>query len=537
MISIFDSDPKLSRQIYASNKFDIHYSSKFIIGGIFSFPFTDLLSFLPFFQEGNLIGLKYKHSGFVVFYWDRKKQKLTVVKDPVGYIPLCYKLENNSIYLSPDINEITSFCDQPCPIDPLWVHDYTIGLLSKINNLEYTFYKDIKRLPPGFLLKYSKGQLKISEFMSYELKPALSYKKEEHYIEGLRFWLEKSVLKWVDDFDKFGLELSGGLDSATVAGIVQKTIKNTSKKLYTYSHAKDRDTRFPDIQDEREKIKETIKLIGLSSENHSYITRHGKGVKELFQHTFELGNGLPVQTFAVLSRDIYQLAQKNEVKLLFSGWGGDQCASHRRLRKKGITKFPIVQKTFSKYNHIKYRKRVLESKAYNVLKDIVEATFQEVRNINTIDRLETFYLSKSKILSPKEKLLESVKHNMVVGRLEASYHASSFFGVSYAYPMLEPSLVEYVLSLPENILFHENKPRFLFKKAIECWLPTTVTTRPKASGAMYGWRKDNMINDYLQQNEYNSNFKNREQQLYILVKNAIWERSVYPNLIKKVLEE
>ncbi|MFZ9846585.1 MAG: asparagine synthase-related protein, partial [Flavobacteriales bacterium] len=61
------------------------------------------------------------------------------------------------------------------------------------------------------------------------------------------------------------------------------------------------------------------------------------------------------------------------------------------------------------------------------------------------------------------------------------------FGVLYRYPLLDIRLMQYMLSLPTHLYFHNNMNRYIFREAIKAWVPLYLAQQPKPPGNMYGW--------------------------------------------------
>jgi asparagine synthetase B (glutamine-hydrolysing) len=56
-----------------------------------------------------------------------------------------------------------------------------------------TIYRDIKRLPPGHVLKFSKGRVDLQRSLKLLIEDALRLKRPEEYIEAYRQILWKAV--------------------------------------------------------------------------------------------------------------------------------------------------------------------------------------------------------------------------------------------------------------------------------------------------------------------------------------------------------
>ena len=116
----------------------------------------------------------------------------------------------------------------------------------------------------------------------------------------------------------------------------------------------------------------------------------------------------------------------------------------------------------------------------------------------------------------KERIIWNLTQPGFSNRLEATFHAAGLYGVTYAYPLVSPQLVEYVLSLPDEIIFPADRRSF-FRKIIIRWLPPGIVQRVKHQGTMYGWLMDNYYHDYIHHIKYNLDNLTEEQSFYIEV--------------------
>ncbi len=414
-----------------------------------------------------------------------------------------------------------------------------MNIVGFSNNKTYTFYKEIKRLPPGHLLYFCAKKVIHSPVISIDIKESPHPLTYNEYLLGFREIFEKNLKILTKAHNNIGIELSGGLDSTTNLSVLKKQNSTGFKKIFTYSHSQSSAPSFLKRKDERSFIEATLQLLNVKQ--HRYVTRFNLGVIELYEQAFEKGNGTSAYSFPVYSQDFYKFAQKDGVNLILSGWGGDQAVSHRQLRNiKSIYQIPIVKQLYKKYQRHQIAK-VRTNRIAKFLQFPLEEIIPElnglipgIENINSKERVTKIINENQQFRSQKSQLLRNVSNNFLIGRLEATFHLAQKYKVYYAYPMLSPELIEFVINLPSKVLFHPNKPRKFFKDAIAHWLPSEIVNRNKEQLYMYGWLMDSYKNDFIQGNTYKIANPTKEQLFYTIV-HKNWDKKLINNLFKNII--
>ena len=85
-----------------------------------------------------------------------------------------------------------------------------------------SIFTDIKKLPPGHFLTFSKGRLDVKQYWDFTFETNGHQRREEDYIEELRELLDEAVrIRLVSDVP-LGAFLSGGVDSSTIVGLMAR---------------------------------------------------------------------------------------------------------------------------------------------------------------------------------------------------------------------------------------------------------------------------------------------------------------------------
>lgn len=183
-----------------------------------------LYEFLNKFKSKNLEKL----NGMWSFaYYNEEKHELLLSRDLLGERQLFYIIEENELI----------FCSEPKPILMASLKKHQLDFESIITSWKFnscapgrTLVKNLNRLKPGNNLIFKDKNIYFEKFQKlnlykwldfFEKKPSIS-KIDEEFQKLLHYEVNLRLPKEVD----FRVPLSGGIDSAILANIIKKSIKN-----------------------------------------------------------------------------------------------------------------------------------------------------------------------------------------------------------------------------------------------------------------------------------------------------------------------
>lgn len=169
--------------------------------------------------------------------WDRQKKELTLARDRFGIKPLYYAYWEGNFYFASEIKALAA-AGVPMEADEAtWSLYLTKGLYD---HSEQTFFKGVKRLLPGHILKMdSTGSCKIScwyNLAERTMNEPLDSRSDEEVAQEVLELMEDAVrLRFRADVP-VGICVSGGLDSSLLVGLLRK-IFGTETKIHAYHYA------------------------------------------------------------------------------------------------------------------------------------------------------------------------------------------------------------------------------------------------------------------------------------------------------------
>ncbi len=254
--------------------------------------------------------LKRLRGMFAFALWDSAEESLFVARDPFGIKPLYYIREGSRLVFASEVAALLVSGANPGEVDPSSVADYLSWLAVPAPR---TIYRGIVSLQPGECLNFCRGQLTVRPkwgFQSIPADQAQSASREE-FVRGLRERLEDSIRAHVLADVPVGAFLSGGLDSAVIAGLMSRATGNVLK---TFSIGFEED-EFSEADDAE------VSARHFGAIHHTRILTGDEVARDLdrFISACDQPTGDGVNTYYVS-----QTAQEGGVKVALSGLGGDE---------------------------------------------------------------------------------------------------------------------------------------------------------------------------------------------------------------------
>lgn len=157
---------------------------------------------------------------FAILIWDEREQKLFAARDRFGIKPLNYhQSPDGTLRIASEIKALFAAGVTASPDESIWASYLTAGLYD---HCERTFWQNVRSLPGGHSLTWQDGELKIRRW--YDLAEASGQefdRRSEADVqdEYLALLADSVRLRFRADVP-VGINLSGGLDSSTLLGLV-----------------------------------------------------------------------------------------------------------------------------------------------------------------------------------------------------------------------------------------------------------------------------------------------------------------------------
>lgn len=295
---------------------------------------------------------------FAIALYDWKKKILFLVRDRLGIKPLYYyasdyssekKFEKRFMFAS-EIKSILEYSEIKREINVDALNNY---FSLRYNPLEETFFKGIKKLLPGYLLRVNLRSGDYSKRKYWDIadrKDSDSKRNIGYYEKQLSLLLKDSVKRMLISDVPLGVYLSGGIDSSAIVSIMHELRKeeksNAPIRTYNVSFL------------HGEKVNESLYARRVSELFH---TEHEEFVVEpdvfellpkMIWHTDE-----PMADPALIPLYLLSQKAKKTSTVILTGDGGDELFAgyeHHRILKAAhmASKVPMFRKIAPKMSRL-----------------------------------------------------------------------------------------------------------------------------------------------------------------------------------------
>jgi asparagine synthase (glutamine-hydrolysing) len=417
---------------------------------------------------------------FAFCLWDSTKEQLFCARDRIGIKPLYYYDCPSLFILASEIKALLSVSSVPRKPNERVIYDYLVS--GHHHYPADTFFLGIKSLLPAHQMFVDHNGIRIQRYWD-PVKPLETdrlTKDAQSYASEFRELLRDSVKIRIPANISFGTFLSGGLDSPSIACLINdilystpyaKTISDQRQELFSAIYPISQD-------DERPYIEEVLRALATKT-NYVFPSVAGRW-NDIRQFIYFTDEPVPVFNYYVwwcLSRKA-----KEKVKEIFYGSTGgeiygalDILDHYRRYfkklwRKRKIGKLLIelvgvlprvsissIANTFSRRG---------ESEIKNLLAPCFLAHFIDVEQIEDVTLNGEYHRFR-------DGMCEDCR---VFDRL------SSAFSIESRHPLLDHRIVEFFFSLPTTQRIRKGRTKYVFRNAMKGIIPEAVRKNRKKFG-------------------------------------------------------
>src|SRR5438309_1449624 len=166
---------------------------------------------------------------FAFAIWDQNRQRLFMARDRFGKKPLHYAVSNGRLLFGSEIKSMLAVAPELSDVNPQGLLSYfSFGYVPD----PQTAFLRIQKLPPGYTLEFSRGQIKTRQYWDLPRFGTWEPRSEEECLEELERRLGEAVrIRLISDVP-LGALLSGGVDSSIIVALMART---SAKPVKTFS--------------------------------------------------------------------------------------------------------------------------------------------------------------------------------------------------------------------------------------------------------------------------------------------------------------
>jgi len=418
---------------------------------------------------------------FAFAVWNEKNEELFIFRDRLGIKPLYYAWDEETLYFSSELKAIAPFINQSNWDELAIQHYFRLGYIPA----PYTIYKSVRKLEEGAYIQLNTADFLIKKYWELEEKVENETISNENEAKTQYHELLKSSVELRLQSDvPFGVFLSGGIDSSTVAAVAQSIAE---KPISTFSIGFEEATF-----NESEYAKKVADQLG--TDHHEFVLSH-KEIQDLiseipkwYDEPFADASALPTYLVSKMASE--------KVKMVLTGDGGDEqfmgygmytwadrlttLKSARWLLKKGLSfSSKLNSQRASQYFDFKEDEH-LPSHIFSVDQGLYSAKNLK-KHFVFADEYSPLLLGKTSrfLLVSEKQSFYDLKYYLPGDLLTKVDRATMQNGVEARVPLLDHRLVEFSLNLDEKLKRKNGESKYLLKQVLYEYLPKELFDRPK----------------------------------------------------------
>ena len=441
------------------------------------------------------IEMVYKFNGMFSFaLWDKTKEELFLCRDRFGIKPLYYLEINQSIIFSSSLKAVISSYPIDLNIKEEDLIDFIqYGTVHQPN----TILERVKSVPRASFLKISNHETKIFEYWNLFENSILASSLKEPFKKVEKLILESVENRLISDVP-YGIFLSGGIDSSILVAAASKVSNQNTNTFSVVFKEKSFDER-----------KFSRMMASKYKTNHFELELHPEDILHQIEEPFKFMDHPSVD--GINTFFISKKVHEKGFKMALSGAGSDELFAGYPVfkqvfeleNKKWLYSFPPQLRNLFGKLLIKQKKSLKSEKMAEILNlkllqlPYFYPTFRKIFTNDSISKLTDigsisyenypFKWGISEIDSKKRGFnypliskisaleIETYLQNVLLRDSDQMGMANS---LEIRVPFLDHHLVEYVLSLP-NELKYLTSPKKLLIDSTKGWIPDEIIYRKK----------------------------------------------------------
>jgi asparagine synthase (glutamine-hydrolysing) len=470
-----------------------------------------ILASYDFYKEQCV---KYFDGMFAFAIWDERERILFTARDVFGEKPFYYYKDHSVFVFASEIKALWAAGVAKSPDEKMMINYLALGYVQNASDKSQTFFKDITALPPAHYGILSLSDMEYAEIRYKDFNKENIVKiSEQDAVEQLQALLYASTAKRLRSDVPVGSSLSGGLDSSSIACIINNIQKNTKANpgFKAFSAV------FPGFEKSEEKYIADV-CAKFDLESFTVTPSANDLMDDIARISWHQDE--PFTSSSIYAQyKVYELAKKNNIKVLLDGQGADETLAgytkylHWYMQDLvGHNKFfPAKrEKAALKRNNIPMRwgmKNILASylPSHAALalekiefKKISNSHFINANLMQEVKGKEWLGIYKPVVTKLNDILYFNTMQNGLEELLRYADRNSMAHGTEVRLPFLNTELVSFIFSLPACFKIKDGFTKSILRKAMDKQLPDNIVWRTEKVGfepPQKSWMENKKVKD------------------------------------------
>lgn len=425
---------------------------------------------------------------FAFVIWDDRRRALYAARDPFGAKPLFYGRSRSLFAVASEVKQILALEGIARDLEEGLILEYLCGVYWSSGN---TFFRGVKRLPPGHWLLLSGGRSSLTRYFVPPPEP-LSFPTIEASDREFRRRLERSVGAKLEAEETVLAELSGGLDSSSIVCLGDAIVRRDRRRpaLRAISAV------FPGFEcDETAFIESVRRRVAIDCERYD-----GMSDEAVPGYRFEVSH--PWRRIQPgRAEAIYAIASRERSRVILSGIGADELLFERGVFRDLARErrwVALLRETLRPAYSSRGRRFWFQDALRGLAPEPARRVYrwleprlprkriawhgQRLLDLGAeLRRAREAPCSRACISSTQRCTWERITLPPLMWTLEVEELELAQHGLEKRYPYLDKALVELVLSLPYEHRLPSGRMKVLLRRSLADLLPPEIAERRRVT--------------------------------------------------------
>ncbi len=407
---------------------------------------------------------------------DERKGTVFCARDHIGARPFFYVLDETRFAFAGDIETLLDRTGISAELDEDAVA-YGLSVFASLP-ADRTFLKHVRRLAPGHSLTLTAGNARIRRYWSPEAVPEVRLKDDDAYRDAFLDLHRRAVDDRLASEGRIGVHVSGGLDCSGIAAAAARTLRaRGAPPPFGFSWQSRADEGAP-LEGERAWIDTVGRETGIEVFSAQATP---EDLVALFQRDWARGPDVG----NLLHEDaIQRRAGSLGVRVMLSGWGGDEAASFN-----GRGYYPQLLRqgrlgALARQGRAHGRSLPHFALSHGLL-PLLSALLPASRGPQN-SLINPAFLHRTRPPAPppirttsiRRAQMDLLNDGHITQRLEDWAVNGRRHGIEYRYPLLDRRIMEFAYGLPPEQFRRGSWNRWLMRNAMATLLPAEIAWNP-----------------------------------------------------------
>ncbi len=434
---------------------------------------------------------------FVVAAWDRNERVLWLARDAIGFRPLFYLHEREHVWFATEMRWLTTGAARRRDINAGFMAEILAGMIVSVDE---TPIEGVRRLLPAEALGFEFGKSAPVRMELWRPPTTLPARRSDAaLIDEFRERFTAAVSRSIGADRPISAQLSGGLDSTSVAAAIA-SIMGQPPDAYSLVYPSLPVARDGELLDESPYVDAAVRAIGCRSVRFDPLGAGGLGRAD-FLRVLTVHDDVPdFPVTDALNFALFTRAVADGHRVMLTGLGGDYWLTGSTSRLPALIRQGRWRQAWQFYRDAR-RPDTLEATPAQIRAHLlarlspawVKAAYRRTRpprrwpawlpdeftnRVQLGARLRRLSARVPQVAD--DVLQDSLMMLTLSGALfarESVFRAAADAGIDVRHPMLDRDLVEFVMTLPDDLRMRGVETRYILRRALASWLPPMIRDR------------------------------------------------------------